>query len=1053
MTSTLSKLQRLLCITQNPDTRAVSGADNHVSKSQPVEEINEVSGRGSRDTSSSVATSESKHSNHILGVLRAFNLRNLETVKDVALVGIDGEPIDDRTYLMERIIQLAADLPVDSRSSATLTNAFLNQLWTDLQHPPQSYLGNNFIFRKADGSGNNILWPHLGAAGQPYARTVRPKILQPVARPDPGVVFESLMVRRKFEPHPNKISSVLFYLATVIIHDIFHTSHDDYNISETSSYLDLAPLYGSSDEQQRSVRSMRDGKLKPDCFADVRILGFPPGVGVLLIMFNRFHNHVAETLALIDEGGRFSKILHPRSGSKKHMDPEEDYDEALFQTARLVTTGLYINIILKDYVRTILNLNRVNSTWNLDPRSEEGKAIFGHQIPEATGNSVSAEFNLVYRWHSCVSQKDEQWTHELFQKLFGDQEPKSIGAFVSALNEWSKTISPDPVKREFAGLQRLPDDTYADEDLARIWTASVSDVAGRYGASHVPAILKNVEILGIVQSRSWNLASLNEFRSYFKLQPHEKFEDINPDPEIAEQLRRLYGHPDHVEIYPGIVVEAAKETKVPGSGLCTNFSTSRAILSDAVALVRGDRFYTVDYTPANLTNWGFAQADYDTSINAGCVLYKLVLNALPNSYRSDSIYAHFPLVIPAENKSILSKLQNAHLYNFDEPTESPPPVILKSLEACKLVADDAAGFGLIWDLASIIPGQGPGSNAPTQTFTLARKLLDTGLQHAATSFYQETLSELLKSASYQLAGKSQVDIVRDVFNIAHARFVARLFILPLGPRGPSHGECNELKIESLLSAIYACTSLESAAAHRFVIMAKRQKALQQLAEHVQGEVRSIIKGNSTPQPQSKVELRNFIVQAICEMSNAGFSVQYIAWNQILPLAALIYVNQTRVTAESLDYLLQQGQPRLQQVQKLSELDEPAWLEAVNDCIQDLGGNLPATTFPRKALSPVTLIDDGHQVDLPLGQRIVCSVKQESATAALLGGDVSLKAMLSKSALSASLRALSGLRNLSRAPGPSGNLRRLKQGELTMYLNVEESASSLHPVSMKVNWDE
>jgi hypothetical protein len=27
----------------------------------------------------------------------------------------------------------------------------------------------------------------------------------------------------KFEPHPNKISSMLFYLATIIIHDIFRT--------------------------------------------------------------------------------------------------------------------------------------------------------------------------------------------------------------------------------------------------------------------------------------------------------------------------------------------------------------------------------------------------------------------------------------------------------------------------------------------------------------------------------------------------------------------------------------------------------------------------------------------------------------------------------------------------------------------------------------------------------------------------------------------------------------------------------------------------------------
>lgn len=35
---------------------------------------------------------------------------------------------------------------------------------------------------------------------------------------------------------------------------------------------------------------------------------------------------------------------------------------------------------------------------------------------------------------------------------------------------------------------------------------------------------------------------------------------------------------------------------MPGAGLCPGFTISRAILSDAVALTRGDRFLTVDYT-------------------------------------------------------------------------------------------------------------------------------------------------------------------------------------------------------------------------------------------------------------------------------------------------------------------------------------------------------------------------------------------------------------------------------------------------------------------------
>jgi hypothetical protein len=88
--------------------------------------------------------------------------------------------------------------------------------------------------------------------------------------------------------------------------DLFRTSHDDPNISMTSSYLDLAPLYGSNQDEQNLVRTFKDGKLKPDCFNESRLGAFPPGVGVLLICFNRFHNYVVEQLASINEGGKFT---------------------------------------------------------------------------------------------------------------------------------------------------------------------------------------------------------------------------------------------------------------------------------------------------------------------------------------------------------------------------------------------------------------------------------------------------------------------------------------------------------------------------------------------------------------------------------------------------------------------------------------------------------------------------------------------------------------------------------------------------------------------------
>lgn len=65
-------------------------------------------------------------------------------------------------------------------------------------------------------------------------------------------------------------------------------------------------------------------------------------------MFNRFHNYVVEQLAAINENGRFTK---PAEGAPEKA--WKKYDNDLFQTGRLITCGLYMNITLIDYVRTM----------------------------------------------------------------------------------------------------------------------------------------------------------------------------------------------------------------------------------------------------------------------------------------------------------------------------------------------------------------------------------------------------------------------------------------------------------------------------------------------------------------------------------------------------------------------------------------------------------------------------------------------------------------------------------------------------------------------------
>jgi hypothetical protein len=115
--------------------------------------------------------------------------------------------------------------------------------------------------------------------------------------------------------------------------DVFRTNRFDSNISDTSSYLDLAPLYGSSRADQESIRTMQGGFLKPDTFAERRLLGLPPGINVMLVMYSRFHNYVADVLLKINENGRFT--LPPTRTEEAKQRALVKQDEDLFQTARL----------------------------------------------------------------------------------------------------------------------------------------------------------------------------------------------------------------------------------------------------------------------------------------------------------------------------------------------------------------------------------------------------------------------------------------------------------------------------------------------------------------------------------------------------------------------------------------------------------------------------------------------------------------------------------------------------------------------------------------------
>ncbi|KAI2464196.1 linoleate diol synthase [Annulohypoxylon bovei var. microspora] len=1024
--------------------------------------------------------------------LKYLRMKDVKTVLELARSKIKGEQLtDDKTMIMERVIQLVAGLPTNSRLREELTNTFLNELWDTLEHPPLLYMGDKHEYRMADGSWNNPMYPQVGAAGSQYARTCRPGIVPLGALPDPSLIYESVMKRTEYRKHPNNVSSVLWYWATIIIHDLFWTDQTDISKTKTSSFLDLSPLYGSNQDMQDSVRTFKDGMMKPDSYADKRLLGSPPGVSVILIMFNRFHNHVAANLAAINEGGRFTPPP-PGLSEEKTAALWKKYDNDLFQTARLVTSGLYINITLVDYVRNIVNLNRSNTTWTLDPRAEMGRDVGTNKGSErGTGSMVSAEFNLCYRWHSCISDKDDKWVQEFYRDLFGGKDPLNLSThdMIMGFAQFDRKIPADPGERVFGGFERNADGKFNDDDLVGCICDAIEDVAGAFGGRNVPQSMKPVEILGILQGRKWNVAGLNEFRKHFGLKPYEKFEDINSDPEIADSLRHLYEHPDYVELYPGLVAEEAKEPMVPGVGIAPTYTISRVILSDAVCLTRGDRFYTTDYHPRGLTAWGYNEVAYDLNINQGCVFYKLFTRAFPNHFKGDSVYAHYPMVVPSETKKILTDLGRVQNFNYDRPSSKPTHVNITTYSGAQHISENQDKYKVIWNEGlSFLMGAG-GSRftiSENSAFHASQKefmqeqLFKGDWRSHVKAFYSQITDRLIKEKTYKLAGQNFIDIIRDVGNIAPVYFASRMFNLPLKTKENPKGIYTEHELYMVFAVIFISIFFDIDPMKAFPLRQAAKAITSQLGKVIEANVKlenGFSFGGLFSSRAKNDPVASYGANLIKGFSKAGLNNYDIAWGQVLPTAGAAVPNMAEVFAQAVDYFLSpEGSKHIPELHRTANLPSSAETDALmlGYCME---GIRLAGTFGsyREAAGDDTIEEsDGRKVYVKAGDRVFVSFADaakdrkhfpdsekvnprrplDSYIHFGLGPQACLGPDTCQAGLAEMFRSVFKLKNVRRATGPQGELKKIVQpGGLCEYMREDRGGYFPFPCTMKICYDE
>ncbi|GAB1526582.1 hypothetical protein RhiTH_009750 [Rhizoctonia solani] len=580
----------------------------------------------------------------------------------------------DYPFLSRAFAALAMASVVAPKLVNGLNNHAIRLLYETLPHPVETYIGERF--RSADGSGNNIYAPSMGQAGSTYARTCQGRHVHkdlPKAEDVFNALLKSDRPEKEREDHPGGNSSLTFAFASLVTHSLFRTDPSEWNKNLTSSYLDLSPLYGSNQKEQETIR-VKDGRglLHPDTFAEGRIVFLPPAAAALLVVWNRNHNHIAEKILAENERGKWKNP--PSENISARMAQEEE----IFQTARLINCASFMSVVMNDYVAGFLGLAKKGVSWNMDP-FQPFRDTNHRPVGRGEGNHVSVEFNLLYRWHTVVSNKEEEWTTELLGKIFKDKHPRDLelSDFYEGLGRLrtgdidpSLIVDPDPRKRNFGGIKRGEDGRFHDRDLARVLQNGTRHSACRYGARGTPTALKVMEIMGIQQARSWGVCTMNEFRERLGLKPFGSFKEWNSNDEIAGAAEKLYKNINNLELYPGLHAEEAM--KPMHSGLCAGYTMTRAILADAIALVRGDRFFTTDFTPSNLTQWGWDDVQRNPNNRSfGAYLPKLLMRAFPEHYPDDSIYTLFPFFTPKTTKESLKEIEAKIHKKFDYKKKRP----------------------------------------------------------------------------------------------------------------------------------------------------------------------------------------------------------------------------------------------------------------------------------------------------------------------------------------------------------------------------------------------
>ncbi|MEL6529298.1 MAG: peroxidase family protein [Pseudomonadota bacterium] len=343
------------------------------------------------------------------------------------------------------------------------------------------------------------------------------------------------------------------FIRTMISND-FATGEtiEDRRRNTSNHEIDLCPLYGRTVEQVRALRTLSEhpderGKLKSEVIdgEEWPLKLFQPGGNTFNPEFTDADGQplLDTPLGISKSTATMRETLFAVGGDRANAAPQVSMintlflrehnrlagiisgsnpgwnDDRVFDAARACIVVMFIKLVVEEYI------NHINST----PLSLIADPSAAWNAKWNKPNWITAEFSLLYRWHSLIPDR----------------------------MSWGGQSLP-------GGRLRLNNEQLLARGLADAFVDISANRATELGLHNTADWLVEVEELAVNQARENRIAPFVAYQNAFGHDRARSWSDINPDRRIQAELEALYGDVDRLEFYTGLFAQPrTKDAPLP----------------------------------------------------------------------------------------------------------------------------------------------------------------------------------------------------------------------------------------------------------------------------------------------------------------------------------------------------------------------------------------------------------------------------------------------------------------------------------------------------------